>query len=193
MLGTALVFLISVACGLLTLALLLRFYLQCVRAAYRNPLSQFLAALTDFMVRPARRVIPGLWGVDLATLVLAWLVQFIELVLVVAIKGYEPDVAAPHTAYAGLALLAAVMVLKLALYVVMVATLMQAVLSWINPYSPIGPILNSMTRPFLRIFQRWIPPVGNVDLSPLFVIVACQLLLMVPVAWLESEALRLLR
>lgn len=186
MLATALIFLISVACGLFTLALLLRFYLQCVRAAYRNPLSDFLNALTDFIVRPARRVIPGLWGLDLATIVLAWLIQFIELVLVVVIKGYEPDIAATHIAYAGLALLAVVMVVKLALYIIMVATVVQAVLSWINPYSPVGPILNSMTRPFLRIFQRWIPPIGNVDLSPLFVIVACQLLLMLPVAYLES-------
>lgn len=191
MFSTALIFLISVACGLFTVALLLRFYLQCVRAAYRNPLSEFLAALTDFMVRPARRIIPGWWGLDLASLTLAWLIQFLELILVVKIKGYEPDAAAAGTAFAGLALLAVVMVAKLGLYIIMVAVVVQAVLTWVNPYSPISPILNSMTRPLLRVFQRLVPPIGNVDLSPLFVIVICQLLLMLPVAYLEAAVTRL--
>ena len=67
----------------------------------------------------------------------------------------------------------------------------QAVLTWVNPYSPIAPLLNSMTRPFLRVFQRLVPPIGNVDLSPLFVIVICQLLLMLPVAYLEAVVTRL--
>ena len=66
-------------------------------------------------------------------------------------------------------------------------------LSWINPGSPIAPLLDAMTRPFLRMFRRRIPPIGNVDLSPLFLMVACQLLLMLPIAWLEGAALRLLR
>jgi YggT family protein len=190
MLTTALIFLISTACGLFTVVLLLRFYLQWARAAYRNPLSEFLNAFTDFMVRPARRVIPGLWGFDLATLVLAWLMQLIQLVLVVNLKGYEPETAAT-AAYAWLALLAVVMVVKLALYIIMVAVVVQAVLSWINPYSPIAPLLNSITRPFLRVFQRLLPPIGNVDLSPLFVIIACQLLLILPVAYVESVVMGL--
>jgi len=190
MMSTALIFLISTACGLFTVALLLRFFLQWARAAYRNPLSDFLAALTDFMVRPVRRIIPGWWGLDLASLTLAWLVQFLELVLVVKIKGYEPD-AAVGVAFAGLALLAVVMLVKLSLYIIMVAVVVQAVLTWVNPYSPVGPLLNSMTRPFLRVFRRLVPPIGNVDLSPLFVIVLCQLLLMLPVAYLEATVTRL--
>ncbi|MDH5535718.1 MAG: YggT family protein [Betaproteobacteria bacterium] len=190
MISTALIFIISTACGLFTVALLLRFYLQWVRAAYRNPLSDFLAALTDFMVRPARRIIPGWWGFDFASLMLAWLVQLLQLVLVVRIKGYEPATAV-GAAFAGLALLALVMMVKLFLYIVMVAVVVQAVLTWVNPYSPIAPLLNSMTRPFLRVFQRLVPPIGNVDLSPLFVIVICQLLLMLPVAYLEAAVARL--
>ena len=73
MLANALIFLSQVAFGLLTLTLLLRFYLQWVRAPYRNPMADFVNALTDFMVKPARRFIPGLWGLDLPTLLLAWL------------------------------------------------------------------------------------------------------------------------
>src|SRR5438105_3007583 len=79
MVTRAFIFLIETAAGLFTLALLLRFYLQWARAPQRNPLSDFVNALTNFIVRPARRVIPGLWGLDLASLALAWLVQFVEL------------------------------------------------------------------------------------------------------------------
>jgi YggT family protein len=185
LLADAIVFLISVACGLFTVALLLRFYLQWARAGYRNPVSQFVTALTDFMVRPARRVIPGLWGLDLASPVLAWLIQFGALLLIAQLKGSGQD-----SSVLALAALAALMLAKLALYLVMIVVFVQALLSWINPYSPLAPLLNALARPFLRVFQRWIPPIGNVDLSPLLVIVACQLLLMLPVAYLEISLLR---
>jgi YggT family protein len=89
-----------------------------------------------------------------------------------------------------LAIVAAIMVVKLGLYMVMIVVLVQALLSWINPYSPLAPLLSALARPFLRVFQRRIPPVASVDLSPLFVIIACQLLLMVPVAYAENWLLR---
>jgi YggT family protein len=192
MLANALIFVAQVAFGLLTLALLLRFYLQWVRAPYRNPLADFVNALTDFMVRPARRVVPGLWGLDLPTLLLAWLVQLLELLVVLQVRGYRFG-AEVGLAAIGIAALAATAVLKMLIYIVLAATLLQALLSWINPGSPVAPLLDAMTRPFLHLFRRRIPPVGNVDLSPLLLLVVCQLLLMLPVAWFESEALHLLR
>jgi YggT family protein len=191
MITRALIFLIETAAGLYTLLLLLRFYLQWARAPQRNPLSDFINALTNFAVRPARRVIPGLWGMDLASLLLAWLVQFVDLVLVLQLRGYEFG-AAPGQAILAMMLLAVVMLVRLGLYIVIVVLIAQAVLSWVNPYSPIAPLLNALSRPFLRPFQRLIPPVANVDLSPLFVIIACQLLLMLPVAYLEGALTRLL-
>jgi YggT family protein len=192
MLANALIFIAQVAFGLLTLTLLLRFYLQWVRAPYRNPLADFVNALTDFMVKPARRLIPGLWGLDLPTLLLAWLMQLLELLVVMQLRGFRFG-AEVGLAAIGLAALAAIGIVKMLIYIVLVATLLQAVLSWINPGSPVAPLLDAMTRPFLRIFRRRIPPIGNVDLSPLFLLVTCQLLLMLPVAWLESEAMLLLR
>ena len=190
MLTNALIFLVQTVCGLFVVALLLRFYLQWVRAPYRNPLSDFLHALTDFMVRPARRLVPGLWGLDLATLVLAWLVQFVELLIVLQIQGYAlAQNAGP--ALASAALLALVLLMKTGLYIVMAAVIIQVVLSWVSPYSPVMPLLNGMTRLLLRVFQRRIPPLGNVDLSPLFALVVIQLLLMLPVAWLEVTVPRL--
>jgi YggT family protein len=191
MIAGALAFLVDTAFGLLTFALLLRFYLQWARAPYRNPVSDFLRALTDFIVRPARRVIPGLWGLDFSTLVLAWLAQGIESAIVLALQGWDPGPQVGLTIL-GLALLAAVKVLKLLVYIVLGAVLIQAVLTWVAPYSPVMPLLSAMARPWLRIFQRLIPPIGNVDLSPLFVLVAGQLLLMLPLAILEGMVLRLL-
>ena len=192
MLGNALIFIAQVVFDLLTLTLLLRFYLQWVRAPYRNPLADFVNALTDFMVRPARRVLPGLWGIDLPTLLLAWLMQLLEWLIVLQVRGFRFG-AEVGLALVGIAAVAAVAVAQMLVYIVLFSTLLQALLSWINPGSPITPLLDAMTRPFLRMFRRRIPPIGNVDLSPLFLMVACQLLLMLPIAWLEGAALRLLR
>ena len=77
MLLEAIQFILDTVLSLFLLALLLRFYLQLVRAPVKNPLSQFVIALTNFVVKPMRRVIPGLKGYDFATLCLAWIVAFV--------------------------------------------------------------------------------------------------------------------
>ena len=65
---------------------------------------------------------------------------------------------------------------------------LQALLSWVNPYHPVAPFFDALTRPFLKPFQKAIPPIGGVDITPVLVLIACQLVLMLPVAWLEGEA-----
>jgi YggT family protein len=181
----ALIFLLETFFGLFALALLLRFYLQAVRAPARNPLSQFIAALTNFAVIPARRVVPGLWGFDLSSLLLAWLTEWVLVLLVLLLKGYAVG-ALSGAALAGLAAMAALSLFRTFLYILMVAVFAQALLSWIGQHSPAMPLLSALTRPFMRIFQRRIPPVGGVDLSPLFVLVFCQVLLLWPVSSLEK-------
>jgi YggT family protein len=180
--NTAILFLLNTFVGLFALALLLRFYLQAFRAPARNPLSAFLAALTNWIVVPTRRLIPGLWRLDLSTLVLAWLAEVLLLWAGVSLSsGFGPAVGARLVQ---LLLLGAVEVFKLSLYILMFAVIAQAVLTWVAPYSPAMPLLNSLTRPFLVPFQRRIPLIGGVDLSPLFLIVVIQLTLFV-VAWVE--------
>jgi len=190
-LAQAAVFLVNTLGGLFTVALLLRFLLQLWRAPARNPLADFLAALTDFAVRPARRVIPGWWGLDIATPGLAWLCEFAQLLLVLRLRGYEFGPAVGAAAVA-LSLLAALELGKLVVYIMMVAVIAQAVLSWISPYHALAPLLNAATRPVLRPLRRVIPPLANVDLSPLAALIALQLLLMLPFAWLEAQIWRLL-
>jgi YggT family protein len=190
-LSQTLIFLVTTLGDLFALALLLRFMLQVLRAPARNPFSQFVAALTDFVVRPARRVIPGIGGLDLATLMLAWLTEMAQFWIVLQLSGHEPG-SATGIALSALAALAAIQIMRLTVYVVMVAVVVQAVLSWVNPYSPLAPLLASVTRPFLRPFQKFVPMIANVDLSPLFVLITCQLLVTVPLTWLDALIRRML-
>ena len=185
MLTQALVFLCETFFGLFSIALLVRFYLQVMRAPARNQVSQFVVALTDFVVRPVRRVIPGFRGLDIATLILAWATELLLLLTVMTLKGY-PFGAEIGMAGIGLALLACLNVFRMSLYILIGALIVQSVLSWTSPQSPLAPVFNSLVRPFLRPLQRRVPPVGNVDLSPLLLVVACQLALMLPVRWLEG-------
>ncbi|TFH08239.1 MAG: YggT family protein [Nitrosomonadales bacterium] len=177
MLNQIIIFILNTVLGLFSIALLLRFYMQLMRMPYRNPISQFLVALTDFIVHPARRVIPSLRGIDLSTLLLAWLTQFILLAGIYKLQGDNLS-STLSAVTVGLMLLAFVEIIKMTLHIVMIATIVQVALSWFSPHSPIAPLLDSFTRPFLRIFRERIPPIGNIDLSPLFVLVIIQLLLM---------------
>ena len=191
MLAQTLIFLINTIGDLFAFALITRFLLQWVRAPARNQLSEFVAALTNFIVIPARRFGPGLWGLDLATLMLALMTETLKLWLLLEINGARPGGAA---AMAPLALfaLAAIHIAQLTVYLLIGTLILQAILSWVNPYSPIAPVINSVTRPLLRPFQQVIPLIANVDLSPLAALLVCQLVLAVPLAWLETNLGRLL-
>lgn len=185
-----LIFLLDTILGLLSLALLLRFYFQLLRVPYYNSISQFLIAVTDFIVRPARRVIPGWAGIDLSTLVLAWLMECMIVTSVYMVQGYDFS-ANIGTASGVMGLLGIVEIIKITLYIVLIMIIMQAVLSWVNPHSPLAPLLDSFTRPFLAVFRKRIPPIANVDLSPLFVLILIQVLLML-VAGMHREIITLL-
>lgn len=185
MLAQAAQFLLDTVLGLFVYVVLLRFYLQLFRAPFNNPVSQFVATLTNFAVKPLRRFIPGLWGMDMASLLLAWAVEF---VLVLALLWLGGAAAFGGNLLPAAAFLAAVHLLKASIYLLIGAVLVQAVLSWVSPYNAAAPVLNSLTRPFLRPLQRVIPPISGIDLSPLAIFVLCQLALMLPVALLENLA-----
>ncbi|HYS57236.1 MAG TPA: YggT family protein [Burkholderiales bacterium] len=168
--------LIQTAFGLLVYTLLLRFYMQALRAPFRNPVGQLVTALTNWIVLPARRVIPGLMGFDLATFLLAWLAQAFMLTLLLWVRGANLA-SAPGTATGVLFGLAAIGLLQASLYLLIGVVLIQVLFSWFNPQVPIAPVLDALTRPFYTIFRRFVPPIGNVDLSPLFVLVLAQIAL----------------
>ncbi|HCA26420.1 MAG TPA: osmotic-shock protein [Betaproteobacteria bacterium] len=191
MLNNALQFIIQSLFNLFIMAFLLRFYLQLMRAPYRNPFSQFIGALTNFAVFPVRRVIPGLWGLDLASLSIAWLLQLAMLLLLLWLGDFPLTVAGAG-AFGGIVLWSLAKLLSLSLYLLMGAVIVQALLSWVNPYTPLAPLLASLTEPFLRPARQLIPLISGIDLSPLVVLFIIQLLLILPVAWLEQMAYRMI-
>ncbi|MES2236763.1 MAG: YggT family protein [Pseudomonadota bacterium] len=180
------IFLLDAACGFLTLALLSRFILQRVKAPFRNPLGQFVIAMTDWIVRPVRRVIPGLFGWDVASLLLAWLLQALLSGLTLGLSGTLT--AAPQGyLFHGVSLaptfivvlLAVLATIKIACYLLLGAVLVSAIFSWVNPHAPMADVFNAISRPLLRPFRRWIPDIGGVDLSPLAFILLLQMGMMV--------------
>lgn len=191
MLSDALRFLINIVFGLIVYAILLRFMMQVLRAPFRNPLGQAVSALTDWAVKPVRRVVPGYRGYDWASLILAWVFQMLWLAAIVAL-GTGVVVSGALVGF--IALLAIVELIKAALWIIIVAVFVQAILSWVAPDGPLAGVLNAMTFPVLRPVRRRIPPLGGVlDLSPLIVIVIAQLVLILPVAWLEQQVGQIFR
>jgi YggT family protein len=184
MLVNALIFLLDTIASAFCAVLLLRFHMQAVRASFNNPVSQFAMALTDFAVKPARRVIPGLWGMDLATLSVAWLTQWVLLLLVAALQGHLGDFGG--TTLLALFLFAFIELLKIALWMVILLQFMLFVVSIANPYSPYMGLLNTLSRPFSRPIQRVLPTVGNIDLSPMAVLMICYMLLLFFLPWLSA-------
>jgi YggT family protein len=190
MVVTAITFVLETIFGLFVLAALLRFWMQAFRAPARNPIAQFSMALTDFAVKPLRRVIPGLLRMDWASLVVALLLEFVLQVLeFMLIAGMMPT----GGALSALLFLAFVRLVRLSIYIFIVVIIAQAVMSWVSPYHPAAPFFDALSSPFLKPVRRVIPPIGGVDISPVFVLIALQLILMIPVTWLEQQAGVMLR
>jgi YggT family protein len=190
MLIDALRFLLNTVFALIVYSALLRFIMQWLRAPFRNPLGQAVAALTDWAVKPLRKVLPGFRGFDWASLLLAWLAQLLWLLSLAMLAA----AAVSGSLAAALAALSLIELLKAALWILIVAVFLQALLSWVAPDGPLAGVLNALTFRFLAPIRRIVPPIGGVlDLSPLIVIVLAQLALMLPVAWLEQVAGQLVR
>lgn len=172
MFGQIASFLIQTFFSLFVYLLLLRFLMQTCRAPFRNPLGQFIIALTDWAVRPMRRIIPGAAGLDMATLLLAWFALILKTLLLFALIS--------GTVSLGVTLLLPLIELARALlHVIILVTIVQAILSWFGAANPFSPVFDALTRPFYNVFRRIVPAVGGIDLSPLFVIVIAQILLIV--------------
>lgn len=181
----ALWMLLETAGSLLVTACMLRAYAQWAQIHPRNPLIQFLAAITDWLVRPLRRVLPAQRGVDWACIAAAF-----GLALLLA-ATFAFLFAAPLTAagqvpnFGSVMLLACVWVLRWSLYALMALLVLQVVLSWVNPHAPMAPAVDQLVRPFLAPVRRIVPLVGNFDLSPLvvFVLIQAALMLLDPLSY----------
>jgi YggT family protein len=173
--------LIETVAGFFVYLLLARFHFQWLRVPFRNPFGEFIVAVTNWIVLPLRRIVPGLRGFDLATLAAAWLLQAVAVWVLFALRG--ADAAALPAA----ALISLVDMLRMSLHILVLALVVQALLSWFSPYHDLMPLFDLMTRAFVRPVRRVLPPIGNVDLSPLVLIILIQVLL-IPLVQLRLAA-----
>jgi YggT family protein len=182
MLAQIVLLLVDTVVAFFVYLLLARFHFQWLRVPFRNAVGEFVVVTTSWIVAPARRLVPGLAGLDLATLVAAWVVQTAGLAAGAALAGAEggPGLAALIAA-------AAVDLARYSLYILTFAVIVQAVMSWVNPYAPLAPLFDAITRPFLRPLRRFVPPIGSVDVTPLILLVLVQVLL-IPLAHLRAWA-----
>lgn len=190
MLSTALNFLLNTIFNMLSLLFLLRFFLQLFKAPFNNPLTYMVVSLTDFAVKPARRIIPS-WGkIDLSTLLLALVTQLLLQFFLLWLRDLPISLVgnAIWTSLIGMSLLG---VFRTALDVFFYAILLQVILSWVNPQSPISGALNSLTKPILAPIQRILPTASGMDFSPVVALILIQMLNVSVIRTLEQQLLSL--
>ncbi len=171
--------------------ILLRFILQWARADFYNPLSQFIVKITSPLLRPLRRIIPGWGGLDVACLLLAYLVTLVQVTLVgTHIAPYDIPglIDGQIRGIPGLLLISLVDMFALGISLYLIAIIIQVISSWLSPgnYNPALMLLHSLTDPLLRPARRLLPPISGLDLSPMLVLLALQVLKMLLVGLLLS-------
>lgn len=169
----ALIYIIQTLGSLYLLIVLLRFILQLVRADFYNPLSQFTVKATQPLLKPLRRVIPSIAGLDSASLVLAVLVQLLLMVVTLSLMGFNPVSVIPQ-----LLVWSLIGVTSLFLKVFFFALIVSVILSWVAPgsYNPGAQLVNQLCEPLLAPFRKLLPNLGGLDISPIFAFIALNLL-----------------
>jgi YggT family protein len=174
-------FLLDVAAGLLGGACLLRLYMQWQRIPFGNPVGRFVFALTNWIVLPLRRVLPGYKRFDLSSVLAAYLIELAQFGLLWLMLGRGDAGLVPVLALFGL--------LRLLISGAIGLVIVYAVLSWVRADSPITDVIDRLAAPLLRPFRRVIPLVGGFDLSPLALLVVLQVAAIV-VANLQDAVIR---
>jgi YggT family protein len=186
LLNNALLFLIKTILDLLTLAFLLRFYFQLTRVSFQNQAAQVIVTLTNFAVKPMRKIMPSFGKLDISTLLLGFIAQFFLAICMLWLSEFPLFIVGSST-WLSILTIALISTISLSITIFLYAVLIQAVLSWVNPYTPIAPILHNLTHPILNFLRKFIPAAGNIDLTPLIFIIAAQLLLTTILIPLESS------
>jgi len=152
--------------------ILMRFILQLSRADFYNPISQFIVKATNPLLIPIRRLIPGIAGIDIASLVLAVLFQSLVLALKVAVLG----AVMPNPV--GVLVMSVMLVLGFLLKIYFWSLLIMIIGSWVAPGSgnPVLLLINQITEPLMKPFRKILPSMGGLDLSPILVFLVLQIL-----------------
>lgn len=166
-------FLIDTLFTLFTVVLLLRFIMQMVRADFRNPIARAIVQVTNPVVLPLRKVLPPAGKLDTATIAAVVLCTGLKIWLIAALVAFAPGLLT-------LLQLTLFEVVRLVLQLYLFSIVLNALLSFLAPgsYSPAQSLLASICDPVLNPLRRLIPPIGGIDLSPLWAIIAIQALLL---------------
>ena len=178
------VYLINIVFGLYLLAVMLRFLLQIIRADFYNPICQFLITVTDPVLKPLRRWIPGHIGIDWSSILLMILLQLLEICLIaLLVSGHIPS---PLS----FPVIIASKLLEMLIYIYIIVIIIQTVINWIQPgsYSPFTVLLYQLSEPLLRPMRRHIPTAGGMDWSVLIVLILLNLSLILLVTPLQDLA-----
>lgn len=164
--SSAIVFIINAVTSLYLLVLLLRFWMPWLRADFRNPLAQGILRFTSPVVIPVRRIVPSFGRLDTATVLVAFVIQYLTVLLLLLIVGRTAG-------FADIALTAIVKLVVLSINLFVYAIFIRIILSWISQgtYNPATAIITTLTEPVLRPFRRFIPPIGGFDISPIFAVI----------------------
>lgn len=161
-------FVIEIVAGIFAGFLLLRFWMQALRIRPPSSLGQAIFQITDWLVKPIRRVVPGFLGLDWASLIAAFLVAFLSFML--------ESLFSAQFNIALILLLSVARLLQWIIYGLMALLVFEAILSFVNPYAPLAPVIRALNQPLLAPLRRVIPLVGNIDFSPLVALIVLQLL-----------------
>ena len=171
-LNTAAIYILQTIGSLYLLIILLRFVLQLVRADFYNPLSQFAVRATQPLLKPLRRIIPSVFGLDMSSLVLAIIVQMILMALTLLL-AYGTTGDPLH-----LLIWAIIGVTALFLKIFFFALIVSVILSWVAPasHNPGAELVNQITEPMLAPLRRILPNLGGLDISPILAFMVLKLL-----------------
>lgn len=180
MLTSILGLIVDTVAAILGGVLLLRFWMQVVRVRPPAALAQFTFTLTDWLVRPLRRLLPGVGGYDWASLIAACLV----IVVAVSIDLAMTSRLVPQF----LVLVSLMRACEWVIYGFIGLIIIEAIFSWVNPHAPLAPFIRALNDPLLRPLRRVIPPLGGIDLTPLVALLLLQIVLMIARSLIASLA-----
>ncbi|MBR7746241.1 YggT family protein [Undibacterium baiyunense] len=161
-------FVIEILAGIFAGFLLLRFWMQALRLRPPSSLGQAIYQLTDWLVKPIRRLVPGFGGLDWASLIAAFLVAMVSILLELLFGG--------QLNIAVLLLASLLRLVQWILYGLMALLVLEAILSFVNPYAPLAPIIRALNEPLLRPIRRVLPAMGGIDFSVLVALIVLQIL-----------------
>ena len=186
-LSNTLLYLINTVLGFFIFILLLRLFLQAVRANFYNPICQAIVKISNFPLAPIRNMFPIVRGFDLSILLILTLLQTLETGIMLSAIGKS-------AALEGVILLALSELLKTTIWLFIGYIIIRVIISWIAPYSPnpVSELVDALADPILNRIQNLVPSIGGLDLSPMVAIVLLQLALILPIQWLRTTAIYLL-